>query len=127
MDKIKEIPKIQRILKIPISDIIINAGNVEIISGKTNIGGIPCYIVSNDIRYDDSKEVVNWLNWESVYLENQSEIDGLIKLLDETKDIDISISLGTFRHLFINNQKGDFLFKVICTFENEKWSIKKVQ
>lgn len=123
MDKQVEVPKIQDILKIPVTDIEVNDANVQVISGDSNIGGMPYYSVADVITYDNSENVLNWLAWDAVYDQNKGEIDSLIVELLETDEI--VIKLGTFRNLYISNQEGDLICKANCAY-GDKWTVTRV-
>jgi hypothetical protein len=125
MDKQKEISKIQNALQIPITDIQFNTDNVQIISGTKHIGGIPYYSVAGIITYDNSENVVNWLNWVAVYLQNKNEIDQLI--INSVATDKIIISYGTFRNLYVKNQNDDTLIcKVNCSYA-DKWTVTQTK
>ena len=122
MDKTNEISKVQSLLKIPVSDLLFNPTNVEVISGRVNIGGIPYYNVAGILSYDTAINVVNWLNWTEIYNQNKSDIDAqIVELVGTDK---IVIGYGTFRNLYIRNQDGDLLCVVTCAFDNG-WTVAK--
>lgn len=122
MNKAIEISKVQSLLKIPVSDLLFNHMNVEVISGVVNIGGVPYYNVSGILSYDTSVAVVNWLNWTEIYGQNKLEIDAQIVRLLGTDKIDIS--LGTFKNLYVRDHEGVLLCGVTCSFDNG-WTVVK--
>lgn len=122
MNKEVEIGKIQRELKIPVTDIEFFPTYVEIVSGKENIGGIPYYNVAGIYSYDSDTNAVNWLKWEKVYNQHKNELDQ--KVADLIDDSDIVIALGTFRRLYAKKSNGDFLCAVNCFYEND-WTVEK--
>ena len=122
MDKANEILKVQQLLKIPVSDLVFNATYADVISENLNVGGIPFYNVAGILSYETGEGVVNWLKWSDLYVHNKSQIDKEIISLVGTGEIVIQV--GTFRNLYVRNEKGDLISFVNCSFENG-WKVSK--
>jgi hypothetical protein len=119
----EKIATIQRELKIPISDVMFSATYVEIISGRDNIGSIPYYTVAGINTYDTDKSAVNWLKWDKVYDQHKAELNQ--KIIDLVAKEDITISLGTFRRLYVKNSNGEMICAIECSYNGNDWDVQK--
>ena len=119
MNKNHEITKLLPLLGIPINDIIFKGSYVDVISGQANIGGIPYYTLAGILKYDTAEGIVNRLRWEAIYDENKEQIN---ILLFQKYGNDITVTLGTFRRLYIRDEKGNLRASVLCTYDQE-WKI----
>lgn len=120
-----ELNIIQELLKIPISKIEINGTQIiKIYSSNIYVGDIKYYIVDDVFKYETTPNVVNYLKWDLIYSQNKSEIDKKINTLFENQTL--SISLGTFRNLYVKVNGNDEINFIHCEYSTE-WKIEKVK
>ena len=112
--------KLKELLKIPIDNINIQSGYVQIFFSEAYIGSIPFYEVKGIKTYDTDQKNLTKLDWHLVYERNKVEI---LERIEEKVDVKApTITLGTFRRLYVNNSRGSFICSVICEFD-EEWKV----
>ena len=124
MNKNNEILKLERDLKVPVSDIRFTEGSVSIICGQVNIGAIAFYEMGGILHYDCTEGSVNRLNWSAIYLQHKNLIDAQIVGISGTSEI--VILLGLWRQLYIRDEEGALLFMVECIYTEGVWSVHRL-
>lgn len=123
MNEERELKKVQNLLELPVTGITEHSNYVELISDTLNIGTLPIYRVSGVIKYDTDNSFLFRLNWDGIYKRDQSEIDQKIYDLLEKEEGEISITVGTFKTLYVKDQQGTTLGKITCSFDGDKWNV----
>jgi hypothetical protein len=124
MDLEQELLNLKSLLGIPIDNIEDLGNRVRLFLGAREIGFVPYFIVNDVVRYETSDAVLNRISWNQIFIENQTEIEGLIQEHLDFEADDFNIVILNFRRLQVEdiNNRGLFSF-FNCDFNDGEWQV----
>lgn len=121
-----ELEKLEKILRMPVTDINFVGDQVELkTTGDTYIGAQKWIKdAANIIIYDITDTSKNWLKWDKIYMANRIKIEEQVQVLYERKDLNLTLS--TYGRIIVRDQQSNILGSAMVFFDNGSWSAIKV-
>lgn len=110
-------------LKIPVDSGIDYGTFAEVIYNNRNLGTVQLVKTPGNVIIDTSSPSVNNLKWDFIYENNSDEINKLVTANYAIDNNDITITLGTFRVLYIRDLEGKLLGSCTCNYEDGCWLV----
>lgn len=121
-NKAEEQVKLQEILKVPVSDINISGGLVQIKSGKEFIGSIPVIEIRDKPEYITNETDLKKLEWYKIYHHHKEEIDA--RIAEKLPDVEgLNCIHSIWKIVNAKDGNGQVAGSFDCFFENGEWRV----